>query len=183
MNVAMYHLLVIAVSVFGIVTGYRRGLLRQISAVLAIAFGIVCVRMFSQELTEKLVEWLHVRIPGFNLKYVVLTLSATIVYTGVYLLTRLLTFPLAYLMKLIPTGLLNSLGGAVLGTFKYLMFVSLALNLIVDLKPGSDLLKVCCSHDGNVVAGVVEIAPSVLGFPGPEDIGHRLQLEEAKKIS
>ena len=38
-------------------------------------------------------------------------------------------------------------------------------------------------HDGNIVEGVMKIAPAVLGFPDGEEVGHYQQLEDAKKIS
>lgn len=183
MSDVAYHLLVIAMSVLGIVVGYRRGLLRQVSAVLGVAFGIVCARAFAY-VPE---EWFRGNVSrfftGFNAIFVVKTLSSGVIFTVVYIGVRVLTFMLGYLMKVFRTGILNSIAGAVFCMFKYLMFLSILYNIIIDVKPEGGLLKFAGSHDGNVVEGVIWLAPAVLGFPDGEDVGHALQLEEAKKIS
>lgn len=64
-----------------------------------------------------------------------------------------------------------------------MLLVSMAYNLILGFDSGSVLLKSMKSDDGNIVEEVMLLAPAVLGCEGPDELAHRIQLEEAKKIS
>ena len=61
--------------------------------------------------------------------------------------------------------------------------MSIAYNFLLALNPGSILLKSARSDDGNAVGEVMLLAPSLLGGEDVEELFHRVQLEEAKKIS
>lgn len=179
----MYHLVAIAVAVWGVVSGYRRGILRLSGKVLAVAFGIVAARMFAESFLEDVNGWLPDFITGFSRGFLARTVTCGAIYLVVMGVVELLTLPLGPMMRVLGSGVINSIAGAAFRAFQFLMIVSLAYNLIADLRPAGSLARSSGSHDGNVVEGVMMIAPAVLDFPGGEDIRHQQQLEDAKKIS
>lgn len=183
MSHAAYHLVVIAVAVWGALRGYRQGLLRQIPAVVAIAFAIVASRLLLPDLSLWMEDWIPQAFNGFNRGFIIASVSATLIFLPFYFVIKLALVPVGMMMKVMPGGIVDNISGAVFRIFKYLMFVSLAYNLIVDFNPRSSLAKSSSSHDGNVVEGVMKMAPALLDFPDGEEVGHYQQLEDARSIS
>lgn len=179
----IYHLIVIAVAVLAILTGYRKGFLRQLGALLAVAFGIVVARLVAADGMVYADDVVPGSISGFKRSFFVQTLTCGIVYLIVESLVEMITFPVGKMMKVFGSGVLDSIGGSVFRLFKYLMVVSILYNLIADFNPSGSLTRSSRQHDGNVVEGVMKIAPAILGFPDGEEVGHHQQLEDAKKIS
>lgn len=179
----LYYLFVIGVAAFSIVYGYRRGFIKQISSVLAVFFGIVCTRAFADIPAQWIEHQLGWFTDSFNTVFIIKTLAVTIVYTFTYAIVRLLTFLIMKLVRILPGGIINAIVGSLFCLFKYLMFVSLLYNLIVDFNPRNPMLKAATSHDGNIIESVMALAPAILDFPGGEDVAHALQLEDAKSIS
>lgn len=178
-----YHIVIIIVAVWAIFTGYRKGLLRQIGAILGVAFGIVATRTLAPGFLEFVDNWIPPIFGGFNRIYLVETLTCGIIYLVVSGAVQGCTFILGKLIGVIHLGVLGSISGALFRLFQFLMILSIVYNLIVDFKPEGDLTRSSRQHDGNVVEGVMKIAPIILGFPDGEEVGFRHQLEEAKKIS
>lgn len=179
----LYHILVIGVAVWAIVSGYRRGLFRQLGAVVAVVTGIVCARI----LAPLCLDWIGERLPdfisGFKRDYVVMSLA----YGGIFLVATyavlLVASPIGKLLKVLDGSVLNNIAGALFRLFQYMMILSVFYNIIGDMQPSGPLIQTSRRHDGNVVEGVVKIAPAILGFPDGEEVGYRQQLEDAKKIS
>lgn len=183
MNSGIYHIVIIVVAVWAVFTGYKRGFFRQIGEVLAVVTGIVVVRICASECYEFADEAVPGFVSGFNRPFLVKTLTCTILYVVVYSIIALITMTLGKLINVVGGDILNSIGGAVFRLFQWLIFLSLAYNLIADMSPSGTLTRSSRLHDGNVVEGVIKIAPAVLGFPDAEEVGHYQQLEDAKKIS
>lgn len=183
MLIGLCHVIVIAVVVWAVVTGYRKGFLHLTGDVVAVAFGIVTVRLAADSLSPYVDEWLSDAVTGFKRRFVVDTLTCGGLYVAVYFLISLAARPVGKIISTITGGVLNSISGAVFNAFQYLVLVSIAYNLIVDFNPTGSLCRSSRQHDGNLVEAVIKIAPAVLGFPGGEDVAHFQQLEDAKKIS
>lgn len=179
----VYYIIVVAAAVWAVVTGFRRGFMRQTGGVLAVAFGIAASRILSPELSPSVDEWLPPQLNGFNRPFVCATLTCGGIYLIVAALVSICSLPLGKLLGMLGMGVLNSIGGAVFRLFRVLLVVSIFYNLISDLSPAGDLTRTSSLHDGNIVEGVIKIAPPLLGFQGAEEVAFRQQMEEAKKIS
>lgn len=179
----LFHLLVIAAAVWGIISGYRCGFMRQMGLLVAVAFGIVAARLAGPDCMGYVDDWMPESVDGFKRNFVVATLS----YGGIYLMVMgiisLISIPLGKLMAVFESGVLDSIAGAIFRLFQFLMVLSIVYNIIVDLNPSGELTKSSRQHDGNVVEGVIKVAPAILGFPDGEEVGYRQQLEDARKIS
>lgn len=179
----LYHVIVIAVAVWAVISGYRKGLVRQTGSLMAVTFGIVGTRLMAPDFAPSVDDFLPGFISGFKRQFIVETLACTVIYVLVTGLMELIALPLSKLMKVVTTGIINSIGGAVFRLFQYLMLLSLFYNLIVDFNPSGTLTRSSRLHDGNILEVTMKIAPAILGFPGAEEVAHYQQLEDAKKIS
>lgn len=183
MSDAIYHLTVIVLAALGVVRGYRSGLSGQLAGITGICFGIVCAHLFF----DPVYEWMTQYFPETRLRlggdYLLRMLSASAVFLLIYSIIAMLGPVLKSAMSVFPSGLLGSVAGALLGLLKYMFFVSIFFNIIVDYNPYSSLLKFATDGDGNVVAGVMVLAPASFGVPGCDDLAHARRLEEAKRIS
>lgn len=183
MTDAIYHLTIIVLAALGAVRGYHSGLHGQAASFLGLCFGIISAHLFF----EPVYCWLSGILPEWRLRLggdcLLQMLSASSVFCAVYLLLAALTFILRNIMSVFSMGIISSIFGAFLCMLKYLFFVSICFNLIVDYNPYSSLLKFATDGDGNVVAGVMSIAPVAFGVPDCDDLYHLRRLEEARKIS
>lgn len=183
MGNTVYHLILICVAIAGVWIGYRRGFVRQLSGLLGLGFGVVASRLFSHDLAL----WLMEKYPGLGVdfcrEFTYQVLASAIIYGGVFLACMLTARVLRSAMQIIRVGALDSVLGAALCLFKYMLGISLVLNLIICFNHDSSLLKFHSDNDGNLVQLVLDLAPAVLGTPGADDIEHKTQLRDAKAIS
>lgn len=181
----VFFIIVVTVAVWGILTGYRIGFMRQISGVLGVAFGIVATRMIAPDFSVGIENWIPSMVTGFSRTILCQTLACGLIYLIVEGLISLCAAPLAKLVGIIgkSMGVLDSIGGGVFRLFKFLMVVSILYNVISDLDPAGDLTRIASRHDGNIVESVMMIAPALLDFPGAEEVAFKQQMEDAKKIS
>lgn len=180
---ALYHLLVIVVAAIGAIRGFRSGLSGQIAAVAGMAFGIVCAHLFATPVEE----WLWGVFPEMEYrlggKYFIGMLATALPFCGIFLLMLAFNGILRSAVSIFDAGMLDKLFGSAFAIFKYLFFLSILYNLMVDFNPRSSIVKYATDHDGNVVEAVMKVAPFSLGNPGVEKLAHDVQLEDAKKIS
>lgn len=183
MGDAFYHIVVLAVAVLAVAKGFRRGFTGQISGILGLAFGAVCAHVFDDQ-AEAVVRMLLPGIQGRpGAAFIYSVVSAGLVYVAVYLAFKLLTGVLRSAMQVFCVGMLDKLLGAAFCLVKYMLFLSLAYNLVVCVNPRSPLMKYANDSDGNVVQLVMSLAPELLGCRSFEDLFHLMQLRDARRIS
>ena len=178
-----YYVVVIAVAIWGIVSGFRKGIFRLIGSVLGVSFGIVAVHLLASDFLLWVDGLLPDAVSGFHRSFLAQTLTCGVIYLAVSWLVSILAFPLSLVLRVLGKGVITCIVGAIFRTFQFLMVVSIFYNLIVDVDSTGSLARTARYHDGNVVEAVLKIAPAVLDFPSAEDVGHRQQLEDARKIS
>ena len=183
MSEIAYPLAVILIGVAGLVRGYRSGLAMQINAVLGIAFGVVCARLFGPELREAIHHYSPLPLRGMNAPFIADCAAYGGIFILVYELVGMLTCVLKSAMQVLRTGMLDALAGALFCSFRYLMFVSICYNFVADINPRGRLVAYAGCHDGNVVEEVMRLAPAILDFRGIDDLYHAVRLEDARKIS
>lgn len=178
-----YQLTVFAVAAVSIVWGFSRGLARQTPAAIGIAFGAVCSRLLAPALRGILYgafPSVHGRVEQ---TFVYDTISTAIVFFSVYAVFSTVTRFLGRVLSEGTGTILDNMGGALFGLFKWLLFLSIAFNMLLALNARSVLLQSARSDDGNAVEEVMMLSPALLGGEDIEQLFHRVQLEDAKKIS
>lgn len=183
MGEAVYHILVIVVGLVAMAKGFRRGLTRQVSGVLGFVFGIVAARAMGPDLDVWLMGWVPEFYEPVAKGFFFSTLSYGLIWSGSILVFSSLTVILNVVLGYLPVGIMNSIAGSAFALLKYLMFLSLLFDLAL-CRPDQSPLMHCVRHDdGNLVDGVVRLAPKVLGSMSAEEYVLRVQLWEAKSIS
>lgn len=183
MGEAMYHILVISVALVALMKGFRRGLTRQVSGILGFVFGVVAARTLGPEFENWLMQWMPRFYHPVAKTFFFSTLSYGLIWCGSILAFSMLTKILNVVLGYIPVGIMNSMAGAVFTLLKYLMMLSLLFDLAICRPYGSPLMH-CAQHDdGNLVDGVVRLAPYVLGSMSADEYVLKVQLWEAKRIS
>lgn len=179
----IYHLAVLLTAAFSLIVGFRKGFARQIPSLIGFAFAIVSCRLLSPGLENIL----YGAFPSVHGKveetFVYDTLSTAIIFTAVYFIFKTITSFIGKILQKGDHGILDNLGGAVVSGTVYLTAISIVLNLMVALNRDSVLLKYVKSDDGNVVEETMLLSPALLGGEDVMELSHKLQLEEAKKIS
>lgn len=183
MGEAIYHILVIAVALVGLFRGFNSGLLRQMSDVIGFVFGVVAARALGPDFAAWLAGWFPQLYHPVAKSFFVSILAYGIIWSLCILLFSLFTGILNYILGFIRVGVVNSLAGALFSLLKYLMFLSILFDLGM-CRPFESPLMHCARHDdGNLVDGVIRLAPEVLGTMSAEDYILLVQLWEAKSIS
>lgn len=179
----IYHLIVLIVAAGSAIWGFRKGFTSQIPSLIGLAMGIVSARLLAPGLEGVL----YGAFPSVHGKveqiFVYNTISSALVFTAVYFIFKTLTFFLSRVFRSKDPSILNNIGGAIVGMFKYLLGVSIVFNLMVAMNRDSQLLRYVKSDDGNAVEEVMLLSPALLGGEDVMELSHKLQLEEAKKIS
>ncbi|MDE6006975.1 MAG: CvpA family protein [Muribaculaceae bacterium] len=178
-----YHLAVVSVAAFSTIWGFRKGFGRQTPSVIGLAFGIICARLLAPGLNDVLYGAFPSVHGQVEQKYLYDNLATGIVFFSIYMIFRTVTGFLGKVFTSSDSTILDNLAGALFGLFKYLLFLSIILNFICGSSSESELRRCARSDDGNVVQEVMLLGPALLGGEDIVDLSHRMQLEEAKKIS
>ena len=180
---AFYSALVILIALSSVAFGFRKGITRQIAALLGFAFGVAAARVLAPEFTQSFV-WTN----NFSLAPEFRSLTANlfcaaILYAGTFALFSLLSPLLQRALAIFYVGIFNRILGAFFALLKNLLWLSILLNLLLCCAPASGLLRFQKSNDGNLVGAVMALTPALLGCFGADDFQHYYQLREAKFIS
>lgn len=179
----IYSLSTLLVAAWAIIRGFRKGLASRTHSAIGVAFGIVSARLLAPGLYSVLYDSFSSVHGEVEEQFVYDTLSTSIVFISVYAVFALVTSFLGKVLTRDDRTILDNIGGAIFSLFKYLLFLSIMLNMIISFKPDSELVKSGKSDDGNIVQQVLMISPSVLGGEDIMELCHKIQLKEAKKIS
>lgn len=179
---SMFPLIIIVVLILAAWRGWYRGLLHQLASLMGLAFGIVFSRIFCADVSAWLVEHCPHLGEGIFPEYTYSMISVALVFGAVYLLFSLLATVLNSALSILHLGALNSIAGAVFSILKWVLMISVALNLWLSINPDSKLADYCDDGDGNIVELVMAVAPALTGTESPDDLEHRRRQEEAKTI-
>lgn len=178
-----YHVIVLIAAAFSAIWGFRRGFMRELPSLIGLAFGIISARL----LTPALNEILYGAFPAVHGKveqvYVYDTVSSTIIFLLVYFIFVAITGFIGRMLQSSDRSILDNIGGSIVCIFKYLFFISIAFNLLLASKKESGLLGLVKSGDGNIASEIMLLSPVLMGTEDAEELAHKIQLEEARKIS
>ena len=179
----LFHLAVIIELAAGTIRGFRQRLTSQVPSCIGVAFGILCSYIFRFPAEELVSSFLKAEVKGVDGEFVLSNLSCTLIFILAYTLFYLCTYILKFFFRMIETGMLDNICGALFGAFRGALFVSMALNIWLSVLPESRLLKYAMHDDGDIVHEVMLLSPFMLGSESVDELAHKVQLEQAKTIS
>lgn len=149
-------LILLAIIGIALVTGWLRGLARQVGTVAGIIIGILVCRAFGSSIADYFVS--HDSGNASIARACVYAVLFVLVYLGCNLLARLVSS----ILRTVKLGFLDRLGGAVMRTFLWLLFASLAINIYLGICPSDK------SHfdrpDKPWRNFTVQLAPKLMGY-------------------
>lgn len=141
------------------VTGYRRGFISQASSLAAIVIGIIACRVLGPTVTD-----LVVGADANGLKRFAASVMAYIcIYAVVGIGVKIVGRVLGKISHALLLGPLDGVAGAALSIAKWMIGISLVLNLYIAFNPMSDAEGSDIAADLPLSA-VVKIAPAIFGF-------------------
>lgn len=183
MTNTVYLIVVLVVAFIAIVSGFRKGITRQLSSLLGLAFGAVAARVFAPEFSSSF-TWTDKfsQAPEFS-DFTSNLVCAVVIYIFVYAMFFIFSGILQSAVSIFRVGMFNRILGAFFSLVKNLLWLSILFNLALCFSDRSELLRYERANDGNLMAAVMSLTPGLLGCFGAEDFAHYHQLKEAKKIS
>lgn len=178
-----YHILVVVIAILAIRNGWKAGFSGEVPGLLGFAFGVVCANIFRQPIEMMIAEalpWLGDNWAG---AFILSNLASFSIYSLIFLLFKSLTQLFKDAFSLLMEGVVNSLFGALASLLLWMMFTSIALNLIVCIDPEGALPKYASDNDANIAGVTTLMAPAILGSQDAADLAHIRQLRDARAIS
>lgn len=172
-----------AVALVAVFRGYRLGFVGQTAAALGMAFGISAARVGAPDVCLRLREIFPSWGESVAGTFAYELTAAGSIFIVCCLLCGLVGGILGAALSVLRTGTLNALAGSLFLLLKYLLFLSLGLNALVAINPRSQLMRCATADDGNIVQGVMLLAPALLDTESVSELAHRIQLLDAKRIS
>ncbi|MDE6297933.1 MAG: CvpA family protein [Muribaculaceae bacterium] len=179
----LFHIIVIGLLTLGAVRGFREKLTTQVPSCFGIAFGILCSYIFRFPVEQQVKSFLVAETTGVDGEFIVSNLSCALIFIVAYTVFFFCTYILKFFFRMLETGLLDNISGALLGIFRSALFVSIAYNVWLSVFPDSRLLKYAMHDDGDIVHEVMLLGPFLLGSESVDELAHKVQLEQAKTIS
>jgi Colicin V production protein. len=128
-------LLILFIVAAGLISGFIRGLIKQLTSLVSILVGITFARL----LYWPVAEFLNISA-GFSV-----TMSKPMAFILVWVLISLLctiaAFFLTRTLQMISLGWVNRWGGSLLGGMKYLLIISLFINLVDAIDSRNHLIS------------------------------------------
>ncbi len=141
--------------------GVWKGLIRQVASLGGIVLGLIACRIFGSQAGTMLAEMLpgtfesatSAAIVGNVLLFILVWLTVSVVASMLHKITHALMF-----------GWLDHLLGGVFAMFKWLLVLSILLNLLYLASPGSSIFTTSTLMDGDMLPWVMKIAPKMFGI-------------------
>ena len=147
----------------GLVLGYRKGLVGQLSSLVSWAAAIVlcyyCGDLASNvflALVPSAAQW---PLSSITVK----TVSAAFMFLIVMVAVRLVLRVFKGTLQAVKLGFIDKAGGSLLFMFKYAFVVSIALNLLYAINPDMDTFGTMHMMDNKPYEFTLDLMPHVLG--------------------
>lgn len=154
---------ILVLVVLGIIIGWMKGLVSQVSSICGIVLGLIACNLFGSWATDvlKLIIPEAAKWPAASV-----TVSATahiVLFVVVFLSVLLAGTLIRSIVTSLHLGIIDKVGGAAFCSFKYLLYLSIVLNLWYIVKPQSDTFATTHSMNNKPFELVMDMAPFTLG--------------------
>ncbi len=158
---SVLDIILLVVVLVAAIYGYYKGVVSQIGALAGIVIGVVCCRLFADDLTS-FFNGLFIDSTSTNssAKFLNSIISLVVLFLVGYLGARWMASLLSTVLKKIKLGTINRVIGVIFAIVQGLLILSLALNLWIAIFPNS---KVFASSVEGIEERVINLAPDILG--------------------
>lgn len=179
----LLSLIAISLIAVAIVLGFRKGFRRQLPRLFGLLFGAVCAHIFRIPLQTEIMREFPLALNRPETEFIYSTIACGSIFLVVFLIFTFCLSIFARIFRHRESSVVDSMAGALVALLIYTTFMSLAFNFLICLKPRSELSASMTHSDANILSEVLMVAPLVIGSQSPEELAHRLQLDDARRIS
>lgn len=155
-------IIIIVLITGGVVRGAYKGFIRQLSSLGGIVLGIIACRVFG-DWASKILSALVPELKELPFADTAISiLGHVVLFIFVYINIALIATMMRGITNKLSLGMFDKTAGAILCVFKYLLALSLLLNLWFLLKPSSSIFSSSHILDGSLLKFVIDIAPWVI---------------------
>ncbi len=150
--------------IWGIYKGFNKGLIFEAASIVALGIGVWAGTNFSDLCSTKIVEWTAWQSPYLPIA------SFAIVFIGVVALVHLSARVLNKLAKGLALGGLDKILGAVLGSLKYALIISVLIYIISAVEKSYPLANFDAKNESVLYEPIGKIAPVLLPALGGSNL-------------
>lgn len=149
-------LILLAIIIIALITGWIRGLVHQIGTVAGIILGIIVCRIWGGEAADYFVG------KGAEHADVARVCVYAVIFIAVFLSCNLIARLASSILKAVKLKILDRTAGALMRAFLWLLFTSLALNIYLNVCPQDRSRFEVADKPWRALT--VELAPKLLGY-------------------
>ena len=159
-----FSLFIIIVVVVAAAWGWYKGFICQAAQVIGFALGIAACRIFGSRLATALCG----EDPSGADTVLYYVMAYVVLFIVVYVLVWICSRAVKGLLKTLRVGILNRIGGAIFSICKWMLLVSLVLNMWVAVSPASSVTE------SKAFSYTLDFGPWLLGTQTASQVGHAL---------
>ncbi len=158
--------IMILLFVAGVVMGYMRGMIKQMSTIVGFVLGIVACHVFGDSATELLLEVIPSAANWPLANITTHAMAVIILFVVIWLTVKVLGMFMKNTIELFNLEIVDKIGGAALCVVKYFFVLSILLNLWLLISPKSEVFTTKHILDNEPFELTLNLAPWVLGQDG-----------------
>lgn len=157
-----FSLFIIIIVVVSAAWGWFKGFLAQAAQVIGLVLGIAACRIFGSALASALCG----EEPSGTDTVLYYVMAYVVLFLVVYVLVWICSRAIKGVLNTLKVGVLNRLGGAIFNTCKWMLLVSLVLNMWVAVSPESSVTE------SKAFNYTLDFGPWLLGTKTAAQVGH-----------
>lgn len=155
--------IIIIVAIVGLLYGFHRGIVREAVSLIAIVLGVIACRLFSEPATAAAAKFLGVTPESPSLSQYTASIAGCIVvfvvvWLGVYLVGRVIRGA----VHAVRLGIIDSALGSIYCAGKWLLILSLLLNLLYLMFPVANFWG--ADPPQGIIKACLSFAPRIFGI-------------------
>ncbi len=143
---------------FGLIQGFRHGLVKEVGSLVGIVVGIYLARYFSDDVAKILVQQF-----GWSFS-ICMTIAYALVFIAGAVGIQLIAYVLSKILDFIKVGWLNKTIGSVFGALKFVLILSVILNLFSMLNAFQPIVQKKAVENSALYKPIESIMPSIMPF-------------------
>ena len=143
---------------FGLIQGFRHGLVKEVGSLVGIVTGIYLARFWSDPVA-------HLIAKQFDWSLAIcMTIAYALVFIAGALGIQFLAHILSKLLEVIKVGWLNRTIGSIFGLLKYVLILSVVLNLLSMLNSFQPFVQKKAVQESVLYRPIEQVMPTVIPF-------------------
>jgi len=153
-----FDIIIIIVFIYCIISGYKSGLIKQLTALVGIIVAAI--------LSGKISDFFYPYIKDFSQipDYVKVPFSFIIAFLLILSLFYIIGGMLESIIKTLKMGILNKLCGSVFCFAKWCLAISILLNVVVTLDDNKQLINKNIEKESKTFTYVQQLAPKIIPY-------------------